>query len=125
MYHTSFEQQPISDRTFSRFRERVTAYELVAGIDLIHDCMVSFADHICRFMNFNPAIKRMDSMMVESYIKKMGRLELFYTYVSNLVARLKKSGYLEAIKDLEDYADPSNRNRVVYYEKDTHQSERI
>jgi hypothetical protein len=125
LHTTSFEQQPISDRTFSRFRERVTAYELVTGIDLIHECMVSLADHICKFMDLNPLIKRMDSMMVESNIKKMGRLELIYTCLSNLVTSLKRGGYLEVIKGLEDYADPNNRNKVVYYEKDIPQSERL
>ena len=41
LHTTSFEKQPISDRTFSRFRERVSAYELVTGIDL-----VSHEDHL-------------------------------------------------------------------------------
>ena len=31
LHTTSYENQPLSDRTFSRFRERVTAYELVTG----------------------------------------------------------------------------------------------
>ena len=48
LHTTSFEKQPISDRTFSRFRERVSAYELVTGIDLVHECMVSLSDHICK-----------------------------------------------------------------------------
>ena len=125
LHTTSFEKQPISDRTFSRFRERVSAYELVTGIDLVHECMVSLSDHICKFMDLNPNIRRMDSMMIESNIKKMGRLELLYTCLSNLVASLKRGGYNDKIKGLEAYADPNNRNRVVYYEKDIPQSERI
>lgn len=40
LHTTGYENQPLSDRTFSRFRERVTAYELVTGKNLIHDCMV-------------------------------------------------------------------------------------
>ncbi len=122
---TSFEKQPISDRSFSRFRERVVAYELVTGVDLIHECMVSLSEHICKYMDLNPAIRRMDSMMIESNIKRMGRLELLYSCVSNLVTSLKRSGYNDKIKGLEAYADPNNRNRVVYYEKDIPQSERI
>ena len=35
LHTTSFEEQPISDRTFSRFRERCEAYELTTGEDLI------------------------------------------------------------------------------------------
>ena len=36
--HTiSFKEQPVSDRTFSRFRRRCLTYETETGIDLIHD----------------------------------------------------------------------------------------
>lgn len=73
LHTTSFENQPISDRTFSRFRERNAAYELVTGIDLIHTCMVKLAEDIRKFMDINPSMKRMDSMMVESNIRNMGR----------------------------------------------------
>ena len=78
--HTiSYEKQPISDRTFSRFRERVAAYELVTGEDLIHTCMTKLADNIAKFMEIEPDIKRMDSMMIESNIKTMSRLELLWS----------------------------------------------
>lgn len=125
LHTTSFENQPISDRTFSRFRERNAAYELVTGIDLIHTCMVKLAKEIRKFMDINPSIKRMDSMMIESNIRKMGRLELLYTCLSNLIRRIDRDGRLELLDGLETYVDSNNRNRVVYYEKDIPQSERI
>lgn len=125
LHTTSFENQPISDRTFSRFRERNAAYELVTGIDLIHTCMVSLAEDIRRFMDINPSIKRMDSMMVESNIRKMGRLELLYTCLSNLVRSIHRDGRQELLDGLKAYADPNNRNRVVYYEKEIPQGERL
>lgn len=46
LHTTSYENQPLSDRTFSRFRERNAAYELVTGRDLIHDCIVSLEENI-------------------------------------------------------------------------------
>lgn len=125
LHTTSFEDQPISDRTFSRFRERNAAYELTTGIDLIHTCMTGLAEKIREFMDINPSIKRMDSMMIESNIRRMGRLELLYTCLSNLIITLKRDGYPEMPKGLETYADPNNRNRVVYYEKNISQSERL
>ena len=125
LHTTSYDNQPISDRTFSRFRERVSAYELVTGEDLIHTCITDIADKIAKFMELSPTIKRMDSMMIESNIKKMGRLELLYTCLSNLVKVVKRDGRSELIGGLEAYADPDNRNRVVYYDRDTPQSERI
>ena len=125
LHTTSYDNQPISDRTFSRFRERVAAYELVTGEDLIHTCMTDIADKIAKFMELDPTIKRMDSMMIESNIKKMGRLELLYTCLSNLVKAIHRDGNDEIIKGLEAYADPNNRNRVVYYEQEIPQGERI
>ena len=125
LHTTSFENQPISDRTFSRFRERNAAYELTTGIDLIHTCIVSLAEEIRKFMDIDPSIKRMDSMMIESNIKKMGRLELLYTCLSNLVRSIHRDGNMELLKELEMYADPNNRNRIVYYEQDTPQEERL
>lgn len=125
LHTTSFENQPISDRTFSRFRERNAAYELVTGIDLIHTCMVSLAEDIRKFMDINPSIKRMDSMMIESNIRKMGRLELIYTCLSNLAKSIHRDGRDELLDGLFAYVDPNNRNRVVYYEKEIPQSERL
>ena len=125
LHTTSYDNQPISDRTFSRFRERVAAYELVTGEDLIHTCMTDLADKIAKFMELDPTIKRMDSMMIESNIKKMGRLELLYTCLANLVRTIHRDGKKELIKGLEAYADPNNRNRVVYYAQDIPQIERI
>ena len=39
----------ISNRTFSRFRERNAAYELTTGKDLIHDCIVALSENIRKF----------------------------------------------------------------------------
>ena len=44
LHTNSFKDQPLSNRTFSRFRERNAAYELVTGRDLIHECTVLAAD---------------------------------------------------------------------------------
>ena len=35
LHTTSFKEQPVSDRTFSRFRRRCLTYETETGIDLI------------------------------------------------------------------------------------------
>ena len=43
-----FDVQPLSDRTFSRFRERNAAYELTTGIDLIHTCLSNLVKVIFR-----------------------------------------------------------------------------
>ena len=101
---TSFETQPISDRTFSRFRERNAAYELTTGIDLIHECITDLAEHIRSFMDINPSVKRMDSMMIGANIRKMGRLELLYTCLSNLIKAVHREGIVEIPEEHQHYA---------------------
>jgi len=51
LHTTSFKEQPFSDRTFSRFRERLYLYMLETGIDLLQEEMESmaaaFRDYLC------------------------------------------------------------------------------
>ena len=79
LHTTSFEEQPLSDRTLSRFRARVLAYETEHDVDLIHKCVVKMAKEIAEFMNLSPNMQRMDSMMIAANIKNLSLLELFYT----------------------------------------------
>lgn len=125
LHTTSYENQPLSDRTFSRFRERNAAYELATGKDLIHDCITSLSESIRKYMDIAPTIKRMDSMMIESNIRQMGRLELLYTCIANLVREIARDGQTALIEGLKDYEDPNNRNRVVYHDRSTPQNEKI
>ena len=125
LHTTSFEGQPVSERTLSRFRSRLAAYELTTGEDLLHKCFVEFAEDMRVFMEIAPNIKRMDSLMVESNIRRMGRLELLYTCLSNLVKELDRDGRGDLISGLEHYADPNDRNRVVYHDSDIPQAERL
>lgn len=125
LHTTSFEEQPVSKRALSRFRSRLAAYELTTGEDLLHQCFVEMADGLRQYMEISPAIKRMDSMMIESNIRKMGQLELLYICLSNLVKELHRDGKIDLLKGLEHYADPNDRNRVVYHDQDTPQSERL
>jgi len=125
LHTTSFENQPVSERSLSRFRSRLAAYELTTGEDLLHQCFIEMAEGLRQYMEISPVIKRMDSMMIESNIRKMGRLELLYTCLSNLVKELHRDGKVELLEGLEHYADPNDRNRVVYYDTETPRSQRL
>ena len=76
LHTTSFEEQPLSDKTLSRFRKRCYDYEQETGIDLLHDCVVDLSDKIAKIMKINPRIHRMDSLMIEANIKNLSRTEL-------------------------------------------------
>ena len=66
-------------------------------------------------MKIHGRLKRIDSAMVSSGCKKMGRLELIYTCLSNLVKALVESGESGALPEhLLRYAEDSNKNSVCY-----------
>lgn len=125
LHTTSFSEQSLSDRTFSRFRERCAAYELTTGEDLIHKCFVSISEEMRKFMDISPNMKCMNSMMIESNIREMERLELLYTCVSNLVKELRHDGRTDLIEGMEHYAEADDRNKVIYHDCVAPQSERL
>lgn len=67
LHTTSFDEQPLSDRTFSHFRTHCLAYEM--KIDLMHNCVVTLAKEIAQFMKMKPDMQRMDSLMIAANIK--------------------------------------------------------
>lgn len=115
LHTTSFEEQPLSDKSLERFRRRVLEYEAETGIDLIHECMVKLSAQMASFLKISGAVKRMDSLMIESNIRKMSRLELLYTCTANMVQLLAKNGESDLIKGMEHYTEADDRNRVIYH----------
>ena len=114
LHTTSYEEQPFNTRTLGRFRARCAVYEETTGIDLIHDCVVSLSSEIAKLMKINTEVRRMDSMMIASNIKKMSRLELLYTCVSNFVKCIhEEEGKVSA--GLEHYCDSDDHNKVIYH----------
>jgi hypothetical protein len=117
LHTTSLEEQPISDRTLSRFRERCYSYELETGTDLIHDETVALAARIQAAMGVSGHIKRMDSLMVDISSRNMSRLQLFW--------RIVKGAVLEASRDadmaekltgtLRGYLEDSDRSDDIGY----------
>ena len=46
LHTSSFKEQPLSDRTLSRFRERCLNYEDLTGVDLVKNCITGLATQI-------------------------------------------------------------------------------
>lgn len=123
LHTTSFIEQPISDRTLGRFRERCLAYERQTGVDLLHDTITSLSQEMAEMMKIDHSLKRMDSMMVASNIKKMSRLELLYTCVANLAAVLQRDEKLPEC--LQHYTQDGDRNNTIYHNKSDGTSDKI
>ena len=114
---TSFKEQPFSDRTFSRFRERLYYHELDTGEDLLKDEMHDLAEAFRKYLNIEPTLKRMDSLMVASGSKKMSRLEILYTCVANLVKQLHKNSETTLVQPLQTYLKEEHRNQIIYHQR--------
>ena len=50
----------------------------------------------------------MDSLMVASNIRKLGRMELLYTCVADLVSFLHRTGMDDLLGGMEHYYDPND-----------------
>ena len=112
LHTTSFVEQPLSDKSLSRFRSRCYAYETAHGVDLYHGCVKDLSSKIAKLMNINGRIRRMDSMMIASNIKKLGRLELIYTVEADLV---KEADGYDLPDDLLHFQSKGDRNLFIYY----------
>ena len=120
LHTTSFLEQPMSDRTLGRFRGRCSTYEKETGIDLLHDTIVSLSGEMAELMKLDLSLKRMDSLMVASNIKRMSRLELLYTCVANLVKEAASRK-----EELQHYTQADDRNRIIYHNRSEETSDKI
>lgn len=117
LHTTSFEEQPLSDKTLSRFRRRCYDYEQVHGIDLYKQAMTSYNKEIAKMMNLDGRIRRMDSMMINSNMRMLARGELIYTCIARLVKYISEHQPELLPEELLHYAKPNDFNAVLYHER--------
>ena len=118
LHTTSYEEQPLSDKSLERFLKRVADYKEKTEIDLIHDCIVGLSKSIAKIMRISGKCFRMDSMMLDALITNLSRPELIYTCLSNLVKELNKTN-IELPEELIHYTQPNDFNAVIYHDKKT------
>lgn len=115
LHLTQMEKPPVSDRSWSRFRERLVRYEEETGQDLMKEEMESLAKITAEHMGLKGNIKRMDSLMVASRCKRMSRLEIVYTVNAHAVQLLNRLGLIEYIPGgCLHYLEEDDHNDVIY-----------
>lgn len=125
LHTTSFEEQPLSDKTLSRFRKRCYDYEKLHNVDLYHDCVKNLSGTIAKIMGINGRVRRMDSMMIESNIRKLSRMELLYTCISKMIVLINKTDKELLPEQLKHYAEPNDFNQVIYHQRSTETDDRM
>lgn len=114
LHTTSFDEQPMSDKTLSRFRKRCYDYESKTGIDLYRDCVKDLSCKIAKLMGISDHVRRMDSMMVEANIRTLSRTELIYRCNAAMAIRINKEYPGKITEELSHYLDPNDFNRLFY-----------
>ena len=127
LHTTHLDDQPVSDRTFSRFREKIYNYSLEHdGQNLFEEEMKHLTDVYAKYMNLNSSIKRMDSLMIASRCKRMSRLEILYTVTANAVKLIHRLGLDDLIKTEQlHYLDEDDCNQVIYHCKGEDVTDRL
>ena len=115
LHTTSFEEQPLSDKSLTRFRQSCYDYEQTHGVDLYHSCINDLASKMAKLMKIDGRIRRMDSLLIEANIRKLSRVELLYRCISKLVTWLHRNGHDDLIRGMEHYYDPNDFNIVIYH----------
>lgn len=119
LHTTSFDEQPISKNSFNRFRRRLYLHLLETGEDLLQQEMEALAEVFLQYLDIQPSMKRMDSLMIAANCRRMSRLELMYRCVQNLIKTVESTGEFHYLKDKLHYLEPRDANQVFYH--DTHQ----
>ena len=124
LHTTGMAEQPMSDRTLGRFRARCEAYYKETGKDPLRDCITNLSVELAKMMKVDRSLRRMDSMMIDSNIKRMTRLELLYHCVARMVQVLKKQK-IDLPEQLQHYLNKDDENLVIYYNKSEDTSSKI
>ena len=116
LHTTSFEEQPLSDKTLSRFRRRCYDYEQTHGVDLYKTAIKDYNKEIAKMMNLDGKIRRMDSLMINSNMRMLAGSELIYSCIERLVKYISKNSPDLIPESLQHYAQPNDFNKVLYHE---------
>ena len=115
---TSAQEIPFSDRSLSRFREALLGYEAETGRDLLKEEVLSLSLHAKGLLGISDRVRRMDSMMIPSRCKNIGRLELVYTCIEGLAkAYVSRSGAAALPERFLKYTVAANKNATIYRAK--------
>lgn len=125
LHTTSYEEQPLSDKSLTRFRQRCYDYERLHGVDLLSGVVKDLVKSSAKMMKIDGRIRRMDFLMVEANIRKLSRMELIYRCISKFVTWLHNNGHDDLISSMEHYYDPNDFNQVIYHSRNTEADTRM
>ena len=120
LHTTSFDEQPLS-----LFRKCCYDYETLYNEDLYHDYVKDLSSSIAKLMDISGKVRCIDSMMIESNIKKLSRMELIYTCISKLAVCINKQDDSVLPDNMKHYTEQDDFNKLIYHKHSTVSDERM
>lgn len=108
---------------FTRFMRACEQYRVLTGgkIDLIHIALDDLFGKMAIEMEVDGKVVRMDSMMVNSYIKTLSRKELLYVSVA-LLAKELNDRKMVLPEELQHYLRKDDHNSVLYHTNESYKA---
>lgn len=132
LHTTSMEKQPFSRRNLFYFIARSESYEKETGINLIEKCFRDITASFAHEMgldkpgNSGRIKKRMDSMMIDAHAMRLTRPGILYAVNHDaLLLYASLAGEDGIIPSLRHYLDESDRNAVIYHDKDVQEEKLV
>ncbi len=113
---TSFEHQPVNQRTLNRFRAANTLYTEENGIDLLSEFAEKLAKSLENAYLGTNLKRRMDSVMIDNGCRKLSRLQLAHVVIKNMLLVLDEND-VEIPEKLHHYIEDFDENKVTYHSK--------
>ena len=126
LHTTGFRKQPFSRRNFFYFIAKLEAYEAETGISLIEKCFECTSSSMARDMGltrpggYGRIKKRSDSMMVRTHAAHLTRPGIVYAVNHDAPVLYNDLCGMDHISpSLYHYFDESDRNAVIYHNKES------
>ena len=99
LHTTHLREQPVSDRTFSRFRERLYHYEMETGRSLLEEEMVHLADVYAKYMGLNSNLIWDAYMQASDLDSERYHQISAYREISNFLQKRRRKTWRKARKN--------------------------
>lgn len=105
-------EKTISERAFYYMRRRVVEYEDRTGINLFDNVFAHLKDDYIKKLGISKKVKRIDSTLIGSNIRRLNRLKLFLEVLNCFLKGLDESNLSRLPDELREYREINTENYV-------------
>ena len=108
----------ISERAFYYTRSRVLNYEDKTGINLFAEVFSNLKDNYIKKFGISQKVKRIDSTLVGSNIRRLNRLKLFLEVLGYFLKDIDKESFAKISEEIKEYKTVNTENYVYSLSSD-------